>query len=239
MQCFANYVSAPCDGFLAFFQWPARVTLHQGSTSTHSECVSAQPDRSDLRACHCCGLVHIVPAVKSGQSACCTRCGTNLIPYRSILKSGSRTTAAATAAFVLFWPAILCPILVVEKLGIRRETSLLEGIFELFRDAHWVMGMIVLLFSIVLPLTKLVLLVELSLFRRFNRRIQTRTLRLTEHLGRWSMLDVLLLSLLVMLVKLGDLVQFQFGPAITAFVLCVVMSLTASFCFDPRAIWEE
>jgi paraquat-inducible protein A len=101
------------------------------------------------------------------------------------------------------------------------------------------MGPVVLLFSVVLPLTKLVLLVELSHFRLFNRRFQARTLRLTEYLGRWSMLDVLLLSLLVMLVKLGDLVQFQFGPAIIAFVLCVVMSLTASFCFDPHAIWEE
>ena len=47
------------------------------------------------------------------------------------------------------------------------------------------------------------------------------------------------LSLLVMLIKLGDLVQFQLGPAIVAFVLCVILSLTASFCFDPHAIWEE
>lgn len=162
-----------------------------------------------------------------------------MILQRSRLRCCSRTSAAATAAFVLFWPAILYPILVVEKLGIRRQTSLLEGIFELFRDAHWAMGTIVLLFSVVLPLTKLVLLMELSHFRLFNRKFQARTLRLTEHLGRWSMLDVLLLSLLVMLVKLGDLVQFQLGPAIIAFVLCVVMSLTASFCFDPHAIWEE
>jgi paraquat-inducible protein A len=162
-----------------------------------------------------------------------------MLLQRSIHRSCSRTTAAATAAFVLFWPAILCPILVVEKLGIQRQTSLLEGIFELFCDAHWAMGIIVLVFSVVLPLTKLVLLMELSHFRLFDRKFQARTLRLTEHLGRWSMLDVLLLSLLVMLVKLGDLVQFQFGPAIVAFVLCVVMSLTASFCFDPYAIWEE
>jgi len=183
--------------------------------------------------------VHVLPPLKPGQLAFCTRCGTDILLYRSILKSCSRTSAAATAAFVLFWPAILCPILVVEKLGIRRQTSLLEGICELFRDSHWAMGLIVLLFSVVLPLTKLLLLLELSQFRLLKRELKARTLRLTEHLGRWSMLDVLLLSLLVMLVKLGDLVQFQFGPAIIAFVLSVMMSLTASFCFDPHAIWEE
>jgi paraquat-inducible protein A len=60
-----------------------------------------------------------------------------------------------------------------------------------------------------------------------------------EHLGKWSMLDVLLLALLVMMVKLGSLVEFHLGPAILAFVGCVVMSMIASLSFDPHAIWEE
>ncbi len=192
-----------------------------------------------LQVCDACRLIQRLPVLQQGQSACCARCGSSLRSRRSVQKSRSRTAAIAMAALVLFWPAILCPILIVEKLGIRRESSVLGGILEMFRDAHWGMGCVVLLFSIVLPLTKLVLLLELSHFRVLKRTTQIRTLQLTEHLGRWSMLDVLLLSLLVMLIKLGDLVQFQLGPAIVAFVLCVILSLTASFCFDPHAIWEE
>ena len=53
------------------------------------------------------------------------------------------------------------------------------------------------------------------------------------------MMDVMLLAFLVMLVKLGNLVEFHFGPAVVAFVACVVMSMIASLCFDPHAIWED
>ena len=95
------------------------------------------------------------------------------------------------------------------------------------------------LFSIVFPLTKIVLLLELSFLELLHRKHKAFTLRLMEHLGKWSMMDVMLLAILVMLVKLGDMVEFHFGPAIVAFVLCVGMSMIASITFDPHAIWEE
>ena len=60
-----------------------------------------------------------------------------------------------------------------------------------------------------------------------------------EHLGKWSMMDVMLLAFLVMLIKLGDVVHFQLGPAIIAFVSCVAMSMVASLSFDPHAIWKS
>ena len=52
-------------------------------------------------------------------------------------------------------------------------------------------------------------------------------------------MDVMLLAFMVMLVKLGTLVQFQFGPAVWAFVICVGMSMLASVCFDPHTIWDD
>ena len=95
------------------------------------------------------------------------------------------------------------------------------------------------IFSIIFPLTKIVLLLELSLLELFEKKQKAFTLRLMETLGKWSMMDVMLLAFLVMLVKLGDMVEFQFGPAIIAFVLCVAMSMVASLTFDPHAIWEK
>ena len=97
----------------------------------------------------------------------------------------------------------------------------------------------VLLFSLVFPLTKITLLIELSWLEILHRRHKATTLRLMEHLGKWSMMDVMLLAFLVMLVKLGNLVHFEFGPAVVAFVLCVTMSMIASLTFDPHAIWED
>ena len=143
------------------------------------------------------------------------------------------------AAFFLFWPAILLPILEVEKLGQVQKSSILGGTIELLHHGSYFVGIIVLVFSIIFPLTKICLLLELSLLQLMHRKHKARTLRLMEHLGRWSMMDVMLLAFLVMLVKLGSLVQFHFGPAVIAFSLCVAMSMMASLLFDPHSIWEE
>ena len=191
------------------------------------------------RACHCCGLIHSLPELQPNQKAVCTRCGAGISVPGCRQKTASRTAAAAVAAFVLFWPAILCPILRIEKLGQNQESSILSGILELLSHGSWFVGGVVLLFSIVFPLTKIVLLVELSLLEFLHRRHKATTLRLMEHLGKWSMMDVMLLAFLVMLVKLGNLVEFHFGPAVIAFIACVAMSMIASLAFDPHAIWED
>jgi paraquat-inducible protein A len=60
-----------------------------------------------------------------------------------------------------------------------------------------------------------------------------------EHLGKWSMMDVMLLAFLVMMVKVGDMVEFHLGPAVVAFVACVAMSMVASLSFDPHSIWDD
>jgi len=150
-----------------------------------------------------------------------------------------RTAALTVGAFILFWPAILLPIIEVERLGHRHAASLVAGTLDLFHHGSWLVGSIVFLFSIVFPLVKLTLLLELSLFSLLHRRHKLITYRLMEHMGRWSMMDVLLLAFLVMLIKLGSLVTFHLGPAVIAFVLCVMLSMAASLCFDPHSIWEE
>lgn len=194
---------------------------------------------SVVKACHCCGLIHNVPEIERDQRAICTRCGSVFAEVGSLTKSASRTAAAALGAFVLYWPAILLPILKIEQLGVENESSILSGVIELFQHGSYFVGTVVFVFSILLPLTKIVLLLELSMLELLHAKHKAYTLRLMEHLGKWSMMDVMLLAFLVMLVKLGDMVEFQFGPAILAFTCCVSMSMIASLSFNPHAIWEE
>ena len=191
-----------------------------------------------LRACHCCGLIHRLPHLDPGQSAACVRCYSTLQRHGGSTLSASRTAAAATGAFLLFWPAILLPILEVERLGHRNTSSLLIGTLDLLAHGEWFVGLVVLLFSIVFPLVKIGLLLELSLLGTVHRSHKAITYRVMEQAGKWSMMDVMLLAFLVMLVKLGSLVEFQIGPAALAFVLCVGMSMLASLLFDPHSIWE-
>ena len=192
-----------------------------------------------LKSCHCCGLIQQAPRVEPDQLLLCVRCGSRLSHTGNRLTSASRTAAAAVGAFFLFWPAILLPILRIEQLGITHQSSILGGTMELFRHGSYFVGGVVMLFSIIFPLTKIVLLIELSLLEIFQRKQKAFTLRMMEHFGKWSMMDVMLLAFMVMLVKLGDMVQFSFGPAIFAFTLCVAMSMLASLAFDPHAIWED
>lgn len=184
-------------------------------------------------------MIHRIPPLQFRQRAICTRCGSSFAAPGCRRTTSSRTAAAAVAAFVLFWPAILCPILEIEKMGIRQQSSILGGTVDLLKQGSWLVGGVILVFSVVFPLTKIVLLLELSLLEFLHRRHKAASLRLMEHMGRWSMMDVMLLAFLVMLVKLGNIVQFHIGPAVFAFVLCVAMSMVASLSFDPHAIWED
>jgi paraquat-inducible protein A len=193
----------------------------------------------DLRACHCCGLIHRVPSLSGGKSAVCVRCHATIQRDKGGQLAASRTAAAALGAFFLFWPAILLPILEIERLGHHHRSSMLMGTIDLLMHGDVFVGVVVLVFSIIFPLVKIVLLLELSLLGLLRRKHKAATYRIMEFAGKWSMMDVMLLAFLVMLVKLGSLVEFHVGPAVFAFVVCVGMSMLASMSFDPHAIWEE
>lgn len=193
-----------------------------------------------LKACHCCGLIQsVVPMVDERSSVQCCRCSSVLTASKSHALSQSRTAAAAVAAMVLFPAAIFLPILEIEKLGHHHSSSIAGGIAELFEHESYLIGSVIFLFSIVLPLVKLIALVELCSLHWLQKHHRVWAYRMMEIVGKWSMMDVMLLALMVMLIKLSGLVEFQFGPAVIAFTLCVAMSLIASMSFDPHSIWES
>jgi len=193
-----------------------------------------------LKACHCCGQVHrLIDGSDSTLAYACSRCGTTIANAARSQRSSQRTAAAAMAALLLFPAAIFLPILEIEKLGHRYHSSIVGGIFELYAQGSWFVATIILAFSIVLPIIKLVTLLELCWFRWLEHHHRATAYRIIEFSGRWSMLDVMLLAFLVMLVKLSGIVEFQVGPAVIAFAGCVAMSMIASMLFDPHSIWGE
>jgi paraquat-inducible protein A len=177
--------------------------------------------------------------VDAKSCAVCLRCGSTISRLHHASRSASRTAAAALGAFALYWPAIFLPILKIERLGRHHQSSILGGTLDLLHHGEWFVGLIVLLFSVVFPLVKIVMLLELSLLGLLHQHHRALTYRIMKHVGKWSMMDVLLLAFMVMLVKLGSLVEFQFGPAVVAFALCVAMSMLASTLFDPHTIWDD
>ncbi len=191
-----------------------------------------------LRACSCCGLVQRLPAVSAGMRACCGRCGTHLRRRRAGARSNSGTVALALAALILYPLGVMLPMLTIERFGYHHEASILEGISTLISSGHLVVGIIVLLCSIVFPLGKLLALLVLSAGGMAMRhKHRALTYHIVEWTGRWGMLDVLLVALLVAALKIGDLVEVSAGPAALAFTCVVVLSLLATALFDPHSLW--
>jgi paraquat-inducible protein A len=192
-----------------------------------------------LRSCSCCGLVQRVPPLATGRRACCARCRSHLM-HGPGHRSPSRTAALATAALILYPLAMTLPVMGVQQFGHRNQTSILEGTATLLGSGHLVIGLIVLLCSVILPLTKLLALLVLSSGGGFlHHRHRAFTYHLVEWTGRWGMLDVLLVAVVVAAIKLGDMVSVSAGPGAIAFASCVILSLLAGASFDPHRLWED
>ncbi|MEL7471865.1 MAG: paraquat-inducible protein A [Planctomycetota bacterium] len=194
---------------------------------------------ASLRACPTCGLVHRLPAVPPAHAARCTRCRSE-IHLRSHRRSLSRAGALAAAALTLYVPAMTAPVMTIERLGHESTASIWSGMVGLLAEGHVFVGLAVLLFSLVAPIAKLGAVVTLCLGdRALGQRQRAWVYRGVETIGKWGMVDVLLVAVLVALVKLGDVVEVQPGYGVVLFGCVVMLSLLASAAFDPHAIWES
>lgn len=195
---------------------------------------------ADLRACPTCGLVQEVPVLSAGERALCPRCHSAVVDPGRRLRSNRRTFAAALAALVLYPLAISLPIMRLEQFGHVTEASIWTGSVGLLMRGELFVGGVVLLCSVVLPLLKLTGLLAITGGRGFmSHGHRAATYRLIERAGRWGMLDVLLIAVVVAWIKIGDLVEVEAGPAALVFTICVLASLVASASFDPHALWED
>ncbi|MCB9897175.1 MAG: paraquat-inducible protein A [Planctomycetes bacterium] len=202
----------------------------------------AAPAEADLplAACPCCGLVQRTPPVRPRQRLRCVRCATRLADPAGRRRASGRTALLALSALILYPVAILLPIMRVETFGTVSEASIWSGGLALLADGQYVVGVVVLLCSVVLPLLKLsALLVLAAGGAGMAHRARASTWHVVEWTGRWGMLDVLLVAILVALLKLGHSLQLQAGPGALAFTACVVLNLLASGSFDPHALWDE
>lgn len=132
------------------------------------------------------------------------------------------------------------PVMEIERFGFESSASIWSGMVGLLAEGHLLVGLAVLVFSVIAPIGKLGLLFGLCIGQRsIARHHRARAFKLIELVGRWGMLDVLLVAMLVAIVKLGDLVQVTPGPGVVLFGVVVILSMLASGVFDPHSIWED
>lgn len=206
-----------------------------GGRAPDSPWVSAHPG---LASCTTCGLLSR-PAGPD-QLGHCPRCGATLATRHHF--SIQTTWALVIAAAILFVPANAFPVLVSTTLGSTEPSTILQGVVFLYQDGSWVLALIVLVASVVVPLGKLValgyLMVTVQRGSIKSNHDRTRLYRLVELVGRWSMLDVFVVAFITALVQLDPLMSVAPGIGVMYFMAVVVLTMIAAHTFDPRLIWN-
>ncbi len=194
-----------------------------------------------LLNCHMCNLlVQRPPINESGKRVRCPRCGSSLHCRKP--NSIERTWALVIAALIFYVPANILPVTVTTYFGSSQADTIVSGVSYFMSSGSWGIALIIFVASIIVPIAKLVVLMGLliSIQRRSDWRPEERTrlFRITELIGRWSMLDVFVVTVLVALVRLGYVSTIEAGAGIIYFAAVVVLTMLAAMNFDPRLIWD-
>jgi len=185
-----------------------------------------------LALCHACGRVEPVTLEH------CPRCHARL--HLRNPESLQRTLALTIAALILYFPANLLPVLRVESIKGTQENTIIGGVIQFWQEEDYPVAIIIFTASVLIPMIKMISIVWLCLAARsgWSPRAMTRLYRVTEFVGRWSMVDVFVVAVMVAVVQLGSAMSIHAGAAAVSFAAVVILTMLAAITFDPRLIWD-
>jgi paraquat-inducible protein A len=196
-----------------------------------------QQDPDSVAGCETCGMVGVV----HGHHSHCLRCESVL--HRRKPNSLSRTWALGIAAAIFYIPANLYPVLTVVQLGAGAPSTIVGGVEELLTAGQYPLAVLVFFASIAVPMLKLIGLSTLLISTHTGRsewlRDRTRLYYVVRWVGRWSMIDIFMESLLGALVRFGAVATIEPGIGAVAFCAVVILTMIAAETFDPRLMWDE
>ncbi|PMY66361.1 MULTISPECIES: paraquat-inducible protein A [Pseudomonas] len=171
----------------------------------------------------------------------CTRCGALVHARRP--KSIMRTWALLITAAILYIPANVLPIMTVTSLGQGDPSTIMSGVIVLVQHGMIPIAAVVFIASILVPTFKLVgialLLFSVQRHQPLSARQRIWMYRFIEFIGRWSMLDIFVIAILVAVVNFGRLASIEANLGAVAFASVVILTMLAAVTFDPRLIWDN
>lgn len=188
-----------------------------------------------LASCHTCGRLG------REEDHHCERCGAHL--HLRKRDSVQRCIAFSLAALIAYVPANVMPIMYVTELGVSEPSTILEGVATFWSIHAYPVAIVIFVASVLIPGLKLLALGVLCLAASGRLPLSgekaNRIYWLTELVGRWSMVDVFVVAILVGLVQLGGVMAINPGPAALSFGLMVILTMLAAHAFEPKLIWDR
>lgn len=189
----------------------------------------------------CCRVCHKTVLQNEQKVMQCPRCHTQLFPR--IPNSLAQSWALLISGFFLYIPANVLPIMTLNKAGVIRTDTIISGIINLANIGMQPIALIVFIASILVPLLKMIGLALILLAVQFNWqrnvRLRTKMYRMIEYIGRWSMLDIFVISILLGIVKFNKVASVEIEPAALLFECVVLLTMFAALRFDSRLIWDD
>ncbi|MFT7461808.1 MAG: paraquat-inducible protein A [Pseudohongiellaceae bacterium] len=194
-----------------------------------------------LVCCHSCGQLSRWRIAGKGEELVCPRCESSL--HQRKPNGLAKTWALLIAAIVLYIPANLIPVMSSVSYGKESPGTIMEGVSSLFSSGQLALAIIVFVASVLVPVLKIMglmlLLISVQCHSQRRPTDRARLYRLIELVGRWSMLDVFMISLMVALMQFGAISTVIAGTGAVCFAAVVVLTMFAAQSFDPRLIWDE
>lgn len=185
---------------------------------------------------HCRATVRAIGSTRT----LCPRCRAPIHARKP--HSIATTTALVVSAAVLYIPANLLPVMRMHTFFSDESDTIMSGVLSLLDEGSWPLALLVFLASIVVPLLKLIamswLLFSVARKSPGHPGQRSKLFRLVEFIGRWSMLDVYAVAILVALVQIRSLATIRVGLGALAFGAVVVLTMLAAQSFDERLLWD-
>lgn len=198
--------------------------------------IAATAPGEGVIGCHTCGLA----CLPRDHGEHCPRCGSALHARKP--NAINRAWALLIAAAVLYAPANIYPVLQFIQLGSGAPSTILGGVVELMDSGMLPLAALVFFASVAVPLLKVlglaILLVSCQLGWAARLRDRTRLYFAVNAIGRWSMIDIFMETILVALVQFGSVVSIEPGVGAVAFCAVVILTMFAAESFDPRLMWD-
>ena len=187
----------------------------------------------NIKACHVCHQLSV--------ESICPRCHSKT--YLRNPNSVQKAAAWLVTSLICYIPANLLPIMYTISLGDETPATLISGVITLWSSGSYPIAIIIFFASVVVPLAKALILSFLCFMvtkpANLHTKGYTKVYQLTEFIGKWSMIDVFVVAILVALVQLGNLMSVTPGLGIVFFTVMVLCQMMAAHAFDPRLLWDS